>query len=47
MKNENLFIERLEGFIFKIEDFYCFMNFLEVCKVFVMFYVGYYYDVLW
>lgn len=47
MKNENLFIERLEGFIFKIEDFYRFMNFLEVCKVFVTFYVGYYYDVLW
>lgn len=47
MKNENSPTERLEGFISKIEDFHRLMNFLEVCKVFVTFYVGHYYDVSW
>lgn len=47
MKNENSPTERLEGFISKIEDFHRLMNFLEVCKVFVTFYVGHCYDVSW
>lgn len=45
MLNVGLLVGRFEGFIFKIEDFYRFMNFLEVCvnyflkEIIIMFYV--------
>lgn len=36
MKNVEILLDRLEGFIFKIEDFYCMMNFLEVRIVYCL-----------
>lgn len=36
MSNVGFVKEMLEGFIFMIEDFYCFLNFLEVCIILVM-----------
>lgn len=45
MLNVVLLVGRFEGFIFKIEDFYKFMNFFKVCvnyllkEIIIMFYV--------